>query len=137
MPLREGVSVSRIWTVVPAGASAVRCGAWLPRATSTAPPAGMGIEPVAATCVTLPVSTVFGVVAGSAPITSATTAPSGGVAGPHAEVYSVVWPAMGALLRSSWRRWSVPRQVPSKPMRATLSVPSAPIVRLERFGAGA
>ena len=38
IPLQFGVSVSRISTVVPSGASAVRCGAWPPRETSTAPP---------------------------------------------------------------------------------------------------
>ncbi len=84
--LQFGVSVSRNCTVVPAGASAVRCGAWVPRETSTAPPAGIGVPPCGATCVTVPLMTPFGRVGGSDWITSSTTPVSAGVTCPHDDV---------------------------------------------------
>ncbi len=130
--LQFGVSVRRNSTVVPAGASAVRCGACAPRETSTAPPGGIGVPPCARTCVTTPGTTLFGRVGGSDAMTSSTTPLSAGVAGPHADVYSVVWPETGLSLRSSWRRWLVPRHVPSNATRATASVPSGAMPRLER-----
>ena len=86
MLLQFGVSVGRISTVVPTGASAARCGAWLPRDTSTAPPGGIGTGPWSSTCVTAPVITRFGVSGGSADSTSITTPLSDGVAGPHDDV---------------------------------------------------
>ena len=46
-------------------------------------------------------------------------------------------PFTGFAFRSSWRRWLVPRQVPSKATFATVSMPSAPMPRLERPVAGA
>ena len=71
-------------------------------------------------------------------MTSTTTpAVSDGVAAPHAGVYSVVCPATGLSLRSSWRRWPVPRQVPSNATGATVSVPSEAMTRLERDEIGA
>ena len=82
-----GVSVSRSSTVVPAGASAVRCGICVPRETSTAPPGGIGVPPCDATEATVPLTTALGRVGGSDWITSSTTAvDSVGVTGPHAEV---------------------------------------------------
>jgi hypothetical protein len=89
-PFQLGVSVGRISTVVPVGASALRCGACAPRATSTAPPGGIGVPPAPLTWVTTPLVTAFGCSPGSAPITSSTTPSSAGVAVPHAGVYSVV-----------------------------------------------
>src|SRR4029079_12000206 len=84
--LQFGVRVGRISIVCPCGASAVRCGAWLPRETSTAPPGGMGTGPADATCATTPLAQLFGTSGGSDEITSTTTPASAGVAGPQAGV---------------------------------------------------
>ena len=46
-------------------------------------------------------------------------------------------PLTGFAFRSSWRRWLVPRHVPSNATLATVSEPSAPMPRLERPVAGA
>ena len=70
----------------PAGASALRCGACAPRATSTAPPGGIGTPPVAVTWLTVPLATVFGWSDGNEPMTASTTPSSAGVVGPHADV---------------------------------------------------
>ena len=95
------------------------------------------MPPCARTSVTTPETTLFGRVGGSDAMTSSTTPLSAGVAGPHADVYSVVWPETGLSLRSSWRRWLVPRHVPSNATRATASVPSGAMPRLEREDTGA
>ena len=90
LPLRLGVSVGRISTVWPGGASALRCGACVPRETSTAPPGGMGMPPAPSCSVTTPLATTFDCSAGSDAMTSSTTPFSAGVVAPHAPVYSVV-----------------------------------------------
>ena len=86
---------------------------------------------------TAPEATRFGASAGSVEITSTTTPLSAGVDGPQAGVYSVVWPRTTPPFRSSWRRWPVPRHVPSKLTWATVNAPAAEMPRLERELTGA
>ena len=81
-----GVSVSRTVTFAPIGASAERNPAWVPRATSTAPFAGIGWFPPLTYCVTTPVSGVFGLVAGNGWMIAWAPPFSAGVRGPQARV---------------------------------------------------
>jgi hypothetical protein len=60
-----GVSVSRTESFVPTGASAARNGAWVPRATRTAPSGGIGWSPPVTYAVTVDVSGVLGFDAGN------------------------------------------------------------------------
>ena len=80
---QSGVSESKASTCCPTGASAlswaVNCA---PRATSTAPPGGIGVGPLVVTCVTVPSSGVSSRAAGNFPITASTTPLSRGVAPP-------------------------------------------------------
>ena len=80
--LQSGVSVSRTSTLRPTGASVVRSAACAPRATSTAPPAGIGVAPAVVTSVTVAVSGRFACVAGNDEKTASTTPLSRGVAAP-------------------------------------------------------
>ncbi len=80
-----GVSRSVTDRLVPAGASADRNCASL-RATSTAPPGGIGWFPPWTTCVTVARRSVFGAAAGNEDRIASTAFGSGGVRGPHAGV---------------------------------------------------
>ena len=86
-PLQSGESESSASTCCPTGASAV---SWavdcVPRATSTAPPDGIGVGPAVVTCVTVPSSGWFSRAAGNVPITASTTPASRGVEAPYAGV---------------------------------------------------
>ena len=82
----RGVRISRIVTVVPAGASVVRRATAFRRATSTAPLGGIGCPPFCRTCVARARSVTFGTVAGKEGSTTSTVPLSGGVVGPQADV---------------------------------------------------
>ena len=83
IPVHSGRRITRIATVVPTGASsASRCAA-VPRATSTAPPAGIGVGPDPVTWVTGPNRSVLGVAGGNGAITAwVVPAAPAGVVGP-------------------------------------------------------
>ena len=84
-----------------------------PRATSTAPPLGIGVDPAVVTCVTVPSSGWLRCAGGNDPSTASTTAPdSFGVVAPYAGVKSVNLPV--GTLSSSGRRWPFPCQIPAE-----------------------
>jgi len=84
--LQSTLNVSRAVTVVPTGASATSFEALEPRATSTAPPGGMGVSPPVLICTTVPVRSVFGRASGKPDSTASVVSPKGGVVGAHERV---------------------------------------------------
>src|SRR5213076_2473793 len=90
-----GVSVRTTVTLEPTGASAVRNPACVPRATRTAPSAGIGWLPPWGYPVTVAVSAVFGADARNGCRTAYAPPLSPGVRAPHARVYNVARFARG------------------------------------------
>jgi hypothetical protein len=109
-PSQVGFSAKRTVTVVPTGASAASFAAAEPRACSTAPSGGTGVEPdVDDTCATTPVRSVFGFAPGKGWRT-ASTACTPGVTGPHVGVKSETPFGPGSSLNWSVRRCPLPIQ---------------------------
>ena len=135
--LQLGVSVSRIVSGVPAGASPTSFAPPVPRPTITAPPGGIVVPPfVGPICATRDGSSTPGVVGGSEGRTASVTPAICGVVGPHAGVNRLTPFAPGTWFSRSGRRWPLPRQTPSYATRSTRSVPSAAMPMLERWARG-
>ncbi|RDI73210.1 hypothetical protein Gocc_3005 [Gaiella occulta] len=84
-PGQSGLKMRRAVTVEPTAASAVSAAADEPRATSTAPPAGIGTAPPSARVSTTGACrSAFGTAAGKGNRITATDPGSAGVCGPHA-----------------------------------------------------
>ena len=111
-PSQLGLSVNRTVTWVPTGASAARAAAPDPRAWSTAPPDGIGVEPaVAEICVTTPTRSVFGTAAENG-LSTASTDRAAGVLDPQVGVKIETPFVPSSWLRLTGRRDPVPRQKP-------------------------
>ena len=81
--LQSTLNVSRAVTAVPTAPSAVSFDALEPRATSTAPPGGMGVLPPVLIWTTVPVRSMFGRATGKEDRTASVVSPKGGVVGAH------------------------------------------------------
>ena len=82
IPVHSGRKMSRSVKLVPTGDSSTRRWAAVPRATSTAPPGGIGVPPPPRISVTGPTRSAFGVVGGSGRITTSAVPGWTGVATP-------------------------------------------------------
>ena len=98
---------------VPAGTSAARRAAPVPRARTTAPPRGIGVAPFTVPiCDTVPERSVFGVVGGSEGMTAATAPAIAGVVAPQERVKRLTPFFPGIAFKRIGRRPLVPRQMP-------------------------
>ncbi len=138
IPGQSGRSVRVTVTVAPTGAPARSADAAAPRASSTAPPGGIGtaLDPERSSC-TGAWSPIEGTVSGNGKRTAATLPATAGVVGPYAAVNSAALPSFGAALSVLiGLPPSPPSHVPAKATRRTSSDPSVVMPALARLPLG-